>query len=200
MPSTTSPTHSSAAAPSASREPKSFVRPTPTGRERVLGEDELIVSKTDLTGRITYCNRVFERLAGYSESELLGAPHSIVRHPKMPRCVFKLLWDTIQGGREIFAYVVNLSRNGDHYWVLAHVTPSFDRHGNIIGYHSNRRSPERSGVEAASAVYELLLAEEARHPNPRDATAAGAKLLGQVLDKAGMSYDGWVFSISKNQS
>ncbi len=197
---TSSTTSSDSAAPSATRESKPFIRPTPTGRERMLGSDELIVSKTDLSGRITYCNRIFERLAGYSESELLGAPHSIVRHPEMPRCVFKLLWDTIQGGREIFAYVVNLSRNGDHYWVLAHVTPSFDRSGKVVGYHSNRRAPERSSIEAASAVYKLLLAEESKHSSARDAAAAGGKLLGQVLDKAGMSYDQWVFSITRNQS
>lgn len=94
-------------------------RPTPTGVERRFGEDELIVTKTDLKGRITYCNEVFVRMSGYTEQECLGEPHNIIRHPDMPRCVFKLLWDTIQGGQEIFAYVLNLSKNGDHYWVLA---------------------------------------------------------------------------------
>ncbi len=200
MPSTTPPLAESDLGQRDARKTKRFARPAPTGRERVVADDELIVSKTDLSGRITYCNRSFERLAGYSETELLGAPHSVVRHPEMPRSVFKLLWDTIQSGREIFAYVVNLSRNGDHYWVLAHVTPSFDRQGKIIGYHSNRRAPERSGVDAARAIYERLLAEESKHPNSKDAVAAGCKLLGEVLDKTGMSYDEWVFSISKNQS
>jgi PAS domain S-box-containing protein len=186
--------HSAAAA----RPP--LARPTPTDRERRVGEDELIVSKTDRNGRIVYCNRIFERLAGYSEDELLGAPHSIVRHPEMPRCVFKLLWDTIQSGREIFAYVVNLARNGDHYWVIAHVTPSFDRAGNVIGYHSNRRAPERGAVEAASALYKRLLAAEGAHSNARDASAAGSKLLAAILGEAGMTYDQWVFSISRSQS
>jgi hypothetical protein len=65
-----------------------------------------------------------------------------VRHPRMPRCVFKLLWETIQSGQDIFAYVCNLARNGDHYWVYAHVTPTFDEKGSIIGYHSNRRAPD----------------------------------------------------------
>ncbi|MBL8654295.1 MAG: PAS domain-containing protein, partial [Alphaproteobacteria bacterium] len=68
---------------------------TPTGRERHFGKDEVIVSKTDPKGKITYGNDVFERMAGYSEAEYLGAPHSILRHPDMPRCVFKLLWDRI---------------------------------------------------------------------------------------------------------
>jgi len=100
-----------------------------TGVERFFDADEVIVSKTDLKGRITYANRVFQRVAGYGEAELMGAPHSIVRHPAMPRCVFKLLWDTLEAKQEIFAYVINRARNGDHYWVFAHVTPSFDAGG-----------------------------------------------------------------------
>jgi len=177
-----------------------LARPTPTGRERRLGENELIVSKTDLAGRITYCNRVFVRLAGYSEAELLGAPHSILRHPDMPRSVFQLLWDTLKSGREIFAYVVNLSQNGEHYWVLAHVTPSFDEQGAIVGYHSNRRAPERSAVDAATALYRELLAEERKHSGPREAIAAGTKLLMSTLQRAGLTYDQWVFALSEKQS
>ncbi|HPV77190.1 MAG TPA: PAS domain-containing protein, partial [Gemmatimonadaceae bacterium] len=89
----------------------------PSGRERSFGEDEIIVSKTDLQGKITYANDVFIRVSGYEEDELLGAPHSIIRHPDMPRAVFKLLWDTLATGREVFAYVNNMARNGDNYWV-----------------------------------------------------------------------------------
>ena len=113
----------------------------PTGVENLLGEEELIVSKTDLKGRITYANDVFIRMAKYSYAELMGAPHSAIRHPDMPRCVFKLLWDTLQSRQEIFAYVVNLAKDGSHYWVFAHVTPSYAKDGRIIGFHSNRRVP-----------------------------------------------------------
>ncbi len=87
----------------------------PTGREVRFGADEIIVSKTDLTGHLTYANDVFLRVAGYTEAEVIGQPHSFIRHPEMPRAVFKLLWDTIQSGREVFAYVVNLTKHGDHY-------------------------------------------------------------------------------------
>jgi len=69
---------------------------TPTSVEKVMREDDFIVSKTDLKGRITYGNRVFVEFSGYEEEELLGAQHNIIRHPDMPRAVFKLLWDTIQ--------------------------------------------------------------------------------------------------------
>ena len=75
----------------------------PSGRESPFGEDEIIVSKTDLKGRITYANDVFLRVSAYSLNEVVGAPHSIIRHPEMPRCVFKLFWDTIAAGKEIFA-------------------------------------------------------------------------------------------------
>lgn len=78
---------------------------TPTGKERFFNENELIVSKTDTGGRITYANDVFLRVAGLTENDALGAPHSLIRHPDMPRAVFKLLWDTIASGQEIFAYV-----------------------------------------------------------------------------------------------
>ncbi|MBT3490627.1 MAG: PAS domain S-box protein, partial [Gammaproteobacteria bacterium] len=80
----------------------------PTDRERVMRKEEFIVSKTDLTGRITYGNRIFIEFSGYSEAELLGAQHNIIRHPDMPRAVFNLLWDTIAQGNEIFAYVKNM--------------------------------------------------------------------------------------------
>ena len=96
----------------------------PSGRERTFARDELIVSKTDPKGRLVYVNDVFLEVSGFRESEIIGQPHSIIRHPEMPRAVFKLLWDVILGGKEIFAYVNNMAKNGDNYWVFAHVTPS----------------------------------------------------------------------------
>jgi len=118
-----------------------------TGVEQFFDDDELIVSKTNLKGHLTYTNDVFTRIAGYTAQELKDQPHSIIRHPQMPRCVFALLWLTIQDGREIFAYVINKCKNGDHYWVIAHVTPSRNSSGSIIGFHSTRRVPERSIVD-----------------------------------------------------
>lgn len=82
----------------------------PTSVERVMREDDFIVSKTDLKGRITYGNRIFMEFSGFSEAELLNAPHNIIRHPDMPRGVFKLLWDTLAERQEVFAYVKNMAR------------------------------------------------------------------------------------------
>lgn len=168
----------------------------PTDRERTFEEDEVIVSKTDLKGHITYANRVFIRVAGFDEGELLGAPHSIIRHPDMPRCVFKLLWDTIEAGEEIFAYVKNMAKNGDYYWVFAHVTPSYDARGTLIGYHSNRRMPKRQVVkETIVPLYRSLLAEENRHRDRKAGLANSSQMLHSLLEERRIGYDEFVFSL-----
>lgn len=169
-----------------------------TGVERSFGADEIIVSKTDLKGRLTYANKVFLDIAGYTEKECLGQPHSMIRHPDMPRCIFKLLWDTIQGGREIFAYVVNRAKNGDHYWVYAHVTPSFDAAGNVIGYHSNRRVPDRALVESAIVpLYAALRDEERRHANARQGLEASHAKILAMLEKKGVAYDEFIMTLGR---
>ena len=167
----------------------------PTGVENLLGEEELIVSKTDLKGRITYANDVFIRMAKYSWKELMGAPHSLIRHPEMPRSVFKLLWDTLQSRQEIFAYVVNLAKDGSHYWVFAHVTPTFDERGNIVGYHSNRRKPDAAQIERIKPIYKALCAEEARHANAKDGMHAGFQAMVGLLKQQGLGYDEFVLSL-----
>ncbi len=166
----------------------------PTGVESPYTEDELIVTKTDLKGHITYANDVFLRLSKYPTENVLGAPHSLIRHPSMPRCVFKLLWDTIQAKKEIFAYVLNMARNGDHYWVFAHVTPTLDAQQNVIGYHSNRRKPDPAQVEKIKPLYDKLLAEENRHDNRKDGMKRGYDLLKKTLKDMGLEYDEFIFS------
>ena len=170
-------------------------QPRPTHREVLFDPDDLIVSKTDLKGRITYANRVFCTVCGYSEAELLGQPHSIIRHPDMPRAVFKLLWDTIQNGQEVFAYVKNMARSGDFYWVFAHVTPSYNASGEVVGYHSNRRVPDRRVLAAIEPLYAELLREEQSHRNGKDALAAGYRRLLDFVTTKNMSYDELIFAL-----
>lgn len=166
-----------------------------SGQERTFNQDEIIVSKTDLKGIITYANDVFLRISGYAEAELLGRPHNIVRHPDMPRCVYKFLWDRIQSGGEIFAYVLNRAKNGDHYWVFAHVTPVFGPTGTITGFHSSRRLPPRPAVQAADGLYGLLRAEEAKHPDRNAGMAAASALLASMLRDKGTTYDEFILSL-----
>lgn len=169
---------------------------TPTGVEKTFRADQIIVSKTDLQGRLTYVNDLFVEISGYQESELIGQPHNVIRHPSMPRSVFRLLWERISSGQEIFAYVVNLSADGSHYWVLAHVTPTCDARGSIVGYHSNRRTAPSEAINQVSALYQRLIAEENRHSNARDAVEAGRALLEQELATAGASYDELVWKLN----
>lgn len=166
----------------------------PTGRERPWGAEEIIVSKTDLKGHITYANDVFIRVAEMEENELLGKPHNVIRHPGMPRCIFKLMWERIQSKQEIFAYVNNLAKSGDNYWVFAHVTPNFAPTGNVTGYTSFRRKPLSEQVRLIAALYEDLVGEETRHSSPKDGLAASYALLEQTLKTKGLSYDEFLFS------
>ncbi len=167
-----------------------------TGIERHLATDDIIVSKTDAAGRITYANNVFIEISGYSEEELLGRAHNIVRHPQMPRCIFKFLWDTIRGGDECFAYVLNRAKCGDHYWVFAHVTPTRGRDGRIESYHSSRRAPDRAAVDAVAPLYRTLLAEEAKHRTPQEQWQASLALFTTWLGERKMPYPELVFALS----
>ena len=166
-----------------------------TGKERTFGEDEVIVSKTDTKGKITYGNDVFLKISGYPEDEIVGAPHSILRNPAMPRCVFKLLWNKIEAGDEIFAYVVNMANGGDHYWVFAHVTPTFGPDGKITGYHSNRRKPTPEQIRTVSALYKSLLDIEERSSDRKAGMEQAYEHLSAMLKSKGVSYEEFVFSI-----
>lgn len=167
----------------------------PNGRQREMGDNDLIVSKTNLKGHLTYVNDIFLDIAGLHLGETLGQPHRLIRHAAMPRAIFRLLWDTIEAGREIFAYVVNASTGGDYYWVFAHVTPSYDRTGRLVGYHSNRRKPRKEAVALISPIYAHLLAIESAHKNAKAGLAASHAELQQLIASKGGDYERFVLSL-----
>ncbi|MEN8302921.1 MAG: PAS domain-containing protein [Campylobacterota bacterium] len=155
-----------------------------------MNKDDFIVSKTDLQGRITYCNEVFMDFAGLSEKDLLGQPHKIVRHPDMPSIIFKLLWERIKAKDEIFAYVKNMSADGSYYWVYANVTASVDSNDNIIGYYSVRRKPKNSSLNTITELYRTLLEKERS-----GGTEASGLYLTDLLEKAGKNYNEYINSL-----
>lgn len=160
------------------------------GNEICFDENFFIVSKTDLKGNITYANDLFINVSGYTENELMGAPHNILRHPDMPRAIFKLMWDRIQAGKEIFAYVKNRAKSGKYYWVHAYVTPIVDsRKNQIIGYHSVRRSPNPKGVAVVEPLYQKMLSAE-----KSGGMQASLALLDNTLSQLKVSYDAFVLS------
>ncbi|MGR9107483.1 MAG: PAS domain-containing protein [Gammaproteobacteria bacterium] len=126
-----------------------------TDRETPYPDGKLIVSRTDPEGVITHVNKSFVEMSGYTEEELIGAPHSILRHPDMPHAAFKDLWDTVRRGEKWQGYVKNLRKDGGYYWVKATVIPNV-RHGKVIGYTSVRRKPSRNKVEESMTLYRTL--------------------------------------------
>jgi PAS domain S-box-containing protein len=135
---------------------------TTVEKEIFFKEEDLIVSMTDAKGTIVYANDVFCKIAGYSREELLGQPHSIVRHPSMPRVVFKLLWDTVLSGKSITAFVKNKTKDGDYYWVKAYVAPIVED-GKIVSITSYRRRISDFMKQEISKVYGVLLEYERTH-------------------------------------
>ena len=165
-------------------------RPSSLEREITIQPHEFIVSKTDTKGRITYCNELFINISGYSEEELLGKAHALVRHPDMPKAVFKLLWERIQAKKEIFAYVKNLSKDGRYYWVFANVTASLDNLGNIIGYYSVRIKPHEGAVATISALYQEMIRIE-----QREGVEGSLHYLNTLLDEKGVCYDAFIIAL-----
>ncbi len=152
--------------------------------EKVMGDNDFIVSKTDTKGFITYCNQIFMDMCMYSQDELIGANHNLIRHPDMPRIAFKLCWELIQNKQEFFGFVKNLRKDGGYYWVFANITASVDINGRIIGYYSVRRKPSRKGIEAVIPLYKQLVDTE-----QRGGMKASEALLNDFLKNNGTTYD-----------
>ncbi|MCF6282933.1 MAG: methyl-accepting chemotaxis protein [Candidatus Polarisedimenticolaceae bacterium] len=126
-----------------------------TNHEKVMGEYDVLVSKTDLKGKIIYCNREFAEISGFTEQELVGNNHNMVRHPDMPSAAFQDLWEKMQAGRPWIGLVKNRCKNGDFYWVKASVTPIFDD-GRVTEYMSVRNKPTAQEVKDAEILYQQM--------------------------------------------
>jgi PAS domain S-box-containing protein len=126
-----------------------------TSTEYPITDETLIVSKTDLKGKLTYFNDQFVAASGFSETELMGQPHNIIRHPDMPPEAFQNLWDTLKSGKPWAGAVKNRRKNGDFYWVLASATPIYED-GRVTGYMSIRSKLPTDQREEAEKVYALL--------------------------------------------
>jgi len=146
-----------------------------TNREVEMVDGDLLVSKTDTGGRITFVNDAFIAISGFSEQELLGAPHNLIRHPDMPKEAFADLWATVKAGRPWEGLVKNRCKNGDHYWVRANVTPMVED-GQVTGYISIRSKPSRDDVAAAEGLYAAM----------RAGTAGNREVRGGAVQRTGL--------------
>lgn len=156
--------------------------------------DQYLISKTDLKGRITYANAAFIAISGFTREELIGKAHNIVRHPDMPRGVYRLMWETLKAEREFFGVIKNMTADGDFYWVFANVTPDRDRGGAVSGYFSVRRSVSPSAVTAASELYAQMRQIE-HNAGPASAPEASLAWLRRTLAERQTTYERLVLGL-----
>jgi PAS domain S-box-containing protein len=156
-----------------------------------MRENEFIVSKTDLTGRIVYGNEIFIEFSGYSEEELLGSQQNIIRHPDMPRMLFKLLWDHLAANQEIFAFVKNMSKDGGFYWVFAQINLMRGKDGKKCGYTSVRRMPNPKAIPIVTDLYSVMLEAE-KNAGSKDAMVVSESVLNTTLKDKGFTYQEFV--------
>ncbi|MBF4491119.1 PAS domain-containing protein [Flavobacterium sp. JLP] len=135
-----------------------ITRPTPSDREVDWNKNKVLLSKTDTKGTILYANEDFIDVSGYDEFELIGQPHNIIRHPDMPKVIFKFLWDSIKSSKNIHAIIKNMSKTGRYYWVITDFKIIADSDGEIVGYFGTRKSvPEDIIVKFIEPLYKKLL-------------------------------------------
>ncbi|BBG66250.1 putative PAS/PAC sensor protein [Hydrogenimonas sp.] len=136
-----------------------IAKPEPVDEE-VPFDGGVMITETDTAGIITYANRKFRMMTGYTKEELIGSPHSINRHPDMPKAAFKTMWETIKRGDMWEGYVKNLRKDGKFYWVIVWIKPKLDADGKIIGYIAGRKVPNRQEIKAAAIKYAQMLKQE----------------------------------------
>jgi len=151
-------------------------RPTPIDVEKEVKSIDLIVSKSNEKGDITYVNPIFVKISGYTQGELLDKPHSILRHPDMPKVVFKYLWDSLKNGDDVVAFVKNLCKDGSYYWVLATIKTAKNPDGSFRNYMSTRRSVTANAKEIVGELYAKLLDVE-----KKESVEASEKLFNEFL-------------------
>ncbi len=170
-------------------------RPTPTDIEHEVRSIDMIVSKGDAEGNITYTNPIFMKISGYSQGELLDQPHSILRHPDMPKVIFKHLWSSIKEGNDVNAYVKNLCKDGGYYWILAQVRVAKNPDGSFRNYVSTRKNITAGAKEIIKNLYAKLLEVE-----KADGVEASEKVLIDFLTENGQSIETFnTFMLSLNK-
>ena len=163
---------------------KKFERPTPIDKEVVWDKSLTIMSKTDLFGTIEYANDTFVDVSGYEDYELMAQPHNVIRHPDMPKVIFKVLWENIKQGNQFHGIVKNLAKTGRYYWVITNFEYIRDNDGNIINYIARRKAvPQDVITNHIQPLYTKLLQIE-----KASGELASEKYLIGFLEEAGVSY------------
>lgn len=167
-----------------------LVHPTPLDREIKLDPSQVIMSKTDSRGVIEYANNYFMGISGYEEYELMGQPHSIIRHPDMPKVIFKVLWERLNKGQNIHALVKNLAKDGRFYWVLTNFETKYSPDGNIVSHYARRKAAPSNVIYQIEKLYKTLIAiEKKQNPETAERYFAG------LLEEKRQTYDEFILDL-----
>ncbi|MCG8761169.1 PAS domain-containing protein [Tenacibaculum finnmarkense] len=174
----------------------------PLRPQQILDEEikwdktQTIISKTDAAGTILYMNDAFETASEYNKIELIGEPHNIIRHPDMPKIVFKVLWENLKGKKNFHAIVKNLTRTGRYYWVITDFTIDKDEKGNVVGYTGRRKALPNSVVEKIAPLYKTLLEIE----KVKGEAASKLYFDAYLKEEIGKNYDEFVVDLFTDES
>jgi len=163
---------------------RKIYRPIPIDEEIKFSKKKFIVSKTDKKGIITFVNKNFCEVSGYTEDELIGAPHNIVRHPDMPRAIFFLIWSSLLRGEPVSGVIKNLAKSGKYYWVIADLDVKKDANGNIKSLIAFRRSAPQQVIDVMEELYATMLSIEKKR-----GIEGALAYLEAYLEEKGMTYD-----------
>jgi len=163
---------------------------TTLDKEISLDPSKTIMSKTNARGIIEYANDYFMEVSGYEEYELMGQPHNVLRHPDMPQVVFKLLWERLNKGENIHAFVKNLAKDGRYYWVLTNFETKYDDEGIIISHYSRRKTAPKNTIYTIEKLYKTLRAIELKQ-----GLEVALNYFNGLLEEKHMTYDDFILSI-----
>lgn len=169
---------------------KTSSSPTPVDKEIKLDPSLVIMSKTDPKGFIEYANDYFMEVSGYEEYELMGQPHSVIRHPDMPKIIFKLMWERLLEGKNIHVLIKNLAKDGRYYWVLTNFETKYDTEGNIVSHYARRKAAPGNAIYQIEQLYKTILAIEKKQ-NPEIAE----KYFNGLLEESGKAYDEFILDL-----
>jgi len=164
--------------------------PSPINKEIIIPDDQVLISVTDPKGNIIEANDIFIKVSGYSEDELVGSSHNIIRHPDMPKIMFKIVWDHIMDKENVMAVVKNLAKDGKYYWVVTDFVTRVDADRNIINYTAYRRPVHDKVKQAVIPLYKALCAIE-----EVAGIDASEKFLNDYFEERDLNYDDMIEEI-----
>ena len=166
-----------------------FIRPKPINNEIILDPSKVIMSKTDYKGVIQYANEYFMTICGYEEYELMGKPHNVIRHPDMPKVIFKFMWERLHKGENIYAIVKNLAKDGSYYWVMTTFETTYDEDGDILAHYARRKAVPIEARKTFEDLYKRIIKIE----NQNEEVAE--KYFYGFIEDSGKTYDELFLSI-----